>query len=60
MLLFEKEQIKILEKNIFEDINSKVFYMTEKNINFLKRMIYRLLLSIFFENLNNSNNWVLD
>lgn len=47
MFLFEKERMKILEKNNLEDINSKGFYMTERNINFLKIMIYRLLLSIF-------------
>ena len=59
MFLFEKERMKILEKNNLEDINSKGFYMTERNINFLKIIIYKLLLSIFFENLNNSNNRVL-
>jgi hypothetical protein len=59
MFLFEKERMKILEKNNLEDINSKGFYMTERNINFLKIMIYRLLLTIFFENLNDTNNWVL-
>ena len=56
MFLFEKERMKILEKNNLEDINSKGFYMTERNINFLKIMIYRLLLSIVFENLNDTNN----
>ena len=56
MFLFEKERMKILEKNNLEDINSKGFYMTERNINFLKIMIYRLLLTIFFENLNDTNN----
>jgi hypothetical protein len=59
MFLFEKERMKILEKNNLEDINSKGFYMTERNINFLKIMIYRLLLTIFFENLNDTNNQVL-
>jgi hypothetical protein len=59
MFLFEKERMKILEKNNLEDINSKGFYMTERNINFLKIMIYRLLLSIVFENLNDKNNQVL-
>ena len=59
MFLFEKERMKILEKNNLEDINSKGFYMTERNINFLKIMIYRLLLTIFFENLNDTNNRVL-
>ena len=59
MFLFEKERMKILEKNNLEDINSKGFYMTERNINFLKIMIYRLLLTIFFEKLNDTNNWVL-
>ena len=39
MFLFEKERMKILEKNNLEDINSKGFYMTESSINFLKIMI---------------------